>query len=181
MKLEKRGGQVPPPTEDSADTPPTGGKKPVIVYILILFVVAFLLMALSLLMHQHSNTVALGQQLNDSIAAMKEAQNAQEKIAELEQELKEANTIAQQFADANETSRNQASHAQYILEQTQDAMNWFWQLDEAYVLGNTERCQDVLAELAKMDDRSEGLINEYLTPQALERYEEIAASLNSSD
>ena len=180
MKLEKRGGQTPPPTEDPADTPPAGGKKPVIVYILILFVVAFLLMLLSLLMHQHSNTVALGQQLNDSIAAIKEAQNAQERIAELEQELKEANTIAQQFADANETSRNQASHAQYILEQTQDAMDWFWHLDEAYILGDTARCQDILAELARMDG-SEGLIYEYLTPQALERYEEIAASLNSSD
>lgn len=58
MKFEKRadGGDVTP----SPETPDTG-KKPVIIYILILFLAAFMLMFLSLLAHQRSNSEALGQ------------------------------------------------------------------------------------------------------------------------
>ena len=37
------------------------GKKPVVIYIMILFIVAFLLMALSFVMHQRSNSEVLGQ------------------------------------------------------------------------------------------------------------------------
>lgn len=49
MKLEKRGdGETPVPQE------PSSGKKPVVVYIMILFIVAFLLMALSFVMHQRA-------------------------------------------------------------------------------------------------------------------------------
>ena len=51
--------------------------KPVITYIMILFIAAFLLMALSFLMHQRSNTEALGQ-LQSSMTAMQEIQATQE-------------------------------------------------------------------------------------------------------
>lgn len=177
MKLENRTGQVPSPGEGPEETPSADSKKPVIVYILILFIVAFLLMALSLLMHQHSNTEALGR-LNESIAAMKEAQDTQERIAELENELEEANAAARQFQDANETSRNQASHAQHILEQTREAMDCFWQLDEAYVLENTDQCAELLA---KMVQNTEDPLWEYLSPQAAEKYAEILAALRGGE
>ena len=70
MKFEKRadGGDVTP----SSETPDTG-KKPVIIYILILFLAAFLLMFLSMLSHQRSNTEALGQ-LQSSVSAIQEIQ-----------------------------------------------------------------------------------------------------------
>ena len=48
-------------TPASCQETPETGKKPVIVYILILFLAAFLLMFLSMLSHQRSNTEALGQ------------------------------------------------------------------------------------------------------------------------
>ena len=176
MKLEKRSERTSAPAENEADTPPTGGKKPVIVYILILFVVAFLLMALSLLMHQRSNTEALGQ-LNDSIAAMKDMQNSQERIAELEQELAQANAAAQEFSAANETSRNQAAHAQYRLEQAQEAMDWFWQLNEAYMLEDIPRCEEILAEMTR---NKEEPLSEYLSAMAADRYAEILSALEAS-
>ena len=71
MKFEKRadGGEV---TPASSETPETG-KKPVIIYILILFLAAFLLMFLSMLSHQRSNTEALGQ-LQNSVSAIQEIQ-----------------------------------------------------------------------------------------------------------
>ena len=81
MKFEKRadGGEV---TPASSETPKTG-KKPVIIYILILFLAAFLLMFLSMLSHQRSNTEALGQ-LQNSVSAIQEIQATQEQIIELQ-------------------------------------------------------------------------------------------------
>ena len=77
MKFEKRadGGEV---TPASSETPETG-KKPVIIYILILFLAAFLLMFLSMLSHQRSNTEALGQ-LQNSVSAIQEIQATQEHL-----------------------------------------------------------------------------------------------------
>ena len=80
MKLEKRSSgeaeETPLPQEESHS------KKPVVVYIMILFIVAFLLMALSFLMHQRSNTEALGK-LQSSVSAMQEVQVVQDKVIQL--------------------------------------------------------------------------------------------------
>ena len=86
MKFEKRadGGEV---TPASSETPETD-KKPVIIYILILFLAAFLLMFLSMLSHQRSNTEALGQ-LQSSVSAIQEIQATQEQIIELQKRLDE--------------------------------------------------------------------------------------------
>ena len=86
MKFEKRadGGDVTP----SSETPDTG-KKPVIIYILILFLAAFMLMFLSLLAHQRSNSEALGQ-LQNSVSAIQEIQTSQEQVIDLQKQLSEA-------------------------------------------------------------------------------------------
>ena len=84
MKLEKRSSgeaeETPLPQEEPHS------KKPVVVYIMILFIVAFLLMALSFLMHQRSNTEALGK-LQNSVTAMQEVQAVQDKVIQLQEEL----------------------------------------------------------------------------------------------
>lgn len=148
-------------------------QKPVIIYILVLFVVALMMMALSLLMHQRSNEEALGE-LTDSIAAMREAQSDQNRLNQLQKDLDEAKELLTEFENAAETARNQASHANYVLEQTQEAMNWFWQLDEAYVLNDTQRCAEILAE---MNQNPESPMQEYLSGKAADRYTEILAAL----
>ena len=69
MKFEKRtdGEQIPSsPQEDK----PSAGRKPVVIYIMILFIVAFLLMALSFVMHQRSNSEVLGELQNSVSAAI---------------------------------------------------------------------------------------------------------------
>ena len=84
MNLEKRtNGEepaAPAPKEESRS------KKPVVMYIMILFIAAFLLMALSFLMHQRSNTEVLGK-LQNSVTAMQEVQTLQDRIIELQEEL----------------------------------------------------------------------------------------------
>ena len=162
MKLEKRGSGNPvEPVEDDESK----GKKPVIVYIMILFIAAFLLMAWSFFSHQRSNTEALGR-LQSSMTAMQEVQELQDQVIALQKELAEAREAADTFEDANETARNQASHLEYTLERTQEAMEWFWQLDEAYLKSDLEMCKTILVEMEK---NTESPMTEYLTPLAVER------------
>lgn len=177
MKLEKRSAPVPPPAGDGAETPPSGGKKPVIVYILILFIAAFMLMALSLLMHQRSNTEALVQ-LNDSIAAMKELQTAQDRIVDLEQKLEETKDLLSQAELQAQAANDAHNNTTHILEETQTAMEWFWQLDEAFLREDFEMCRLILAEL---DAPAEAPLREYLTPLTTERYQEIREALDKRE
>ena len=90
MKFEKRtdGEQIPSsPQEDK----PSAGRKPVVIYIMILFIVAFLLMALSFVMHQRSNTEVLGE-LQDSVSAMQEIQSTQDALLDLQDQLETLKT-----------------------------------------------------------------------------------------
>lgn len=148
-------------------------QKPVIIYILVLFVVAFMLMALSLLMNQRSHEEALGE-LTDSITAMREAQSDQNRMNQLQEDLDKAKEMLTEFENAAETARTQAFQTDYALERTQEAMDWFWQLDEAYVLNDTQRCAEILAE---MNQNSESPMQDYLSGKAADRYTEILAAL----
>ena len=73
---------------------------------MILFIVAFLLMALSFLMHQRSNSEVLGE-LQDSVTAMQEVQATQDALLDLQNQLDEAQTTI----DALESSAEEADAA----------------------------------------------------------------------
>lgn len=159
--------------------PPGGsphGNKPVVVYIMVLFIAAFLLMALSFLMHQRSNSEVMGA-LQSSVSAMQELQVSQERIETLEKELEEAKAAADAFQDANETSRNQAAHMEHLLEQTQTALDWFWQLNEAYLQEDLVRCRALLDGMYVNGSP----LSDYLPPNsaAAERYQEILRTLDA--
>lgn len=170
MKLEKRseGGPAEPLEE-----PAPKGKKPVVVYIMILFIAAFLLMAWSFASHQRSNTEAFGK-LQSSMGAMQEVQELQDQVIALQKELAEVKEAAGAFQDANETARNQAAHLEEILMRTQEAMEWFWQLNEAYLKEDLETCRTILA---KMEEPSESPLIDCLTALAAERYQEIKGAV----
>lgn len=181
MKLEKRGDEIPPqnsgadPQEDSAG----GGKKPVIIYIFILFIVAFSLMALSLLMHQRNNAEAIGQ-LKESIAAMKDAQLAEMRAEELESQLEDAKAAYAQAILQAEAANDAQNNTAHILERTQEAMEWFWQLDEAYLRGDTDMCRDILAVMNQNDAAP---MHDYFPENGKteERYQEIVKALKEQD
>ncbi len=172
MMLERRDSAAP----DLEEKTESGGKKPVIIYILVLFLVAFLLMTLSLLAHQRSNTEAIGR-LQGSVSAMQEVQGLQEQVIALQKELSEAKEAAEIFEDANETSRNQASHMEYLLERTQEAAEWFWQLDEACLREDWDLCRTILGT---MEQNTASPMRDYLTPLAAERYQEIKAAAEAN-
>lgn len=176
MKLEKRGDELTPQAGGSPrENSDGGGKKPVIIYILILFIVAFFLMALSLLMHQRNNTEAIGQ-LKESIAAMKDAQLAEERAADLENQLAEYQEACAQAELRAQAANDAQNNTAYILERTQEAMEWFWQLDEAYLRGDTDMCRVILET---MNRNAASPMSEYFPQDSktAERYQEIVQAL----
>ena len=122
MKFEKRSGDAETPAPAPEDKPSTG-KKPVVIYIMILFIVAFLLMALSFLMHQRSNSEVLGE-LQNSVSAMQEIQATQDALVDLQNQLKDAEDTIDDLESA-------AADQQQALEASQR--------DAA---GDLEACQD---------------------------------------
>lgn len=124
-------------------------QRSVIFYISILFVAAFLLLSMSLMMErrQHAeNLDDLNQSLTglkDSVSAMQSVQQLyeentalMERVAELEAELKDLNTqtdsLTQELADQ---------------EKTIQAMDWFWQIDEAYVRSRWSQARSLVQQM----------------------------------
>jgi len=117
--------------------------KPVVTYIMILFIAAFLLMALSFLMHQRSNTEALGQ-LQNSVTAMQEVQATQEKNIELQEQLTELQVELDKTTAAYD---GQLSALVDDLDRKQlelDAMTNLYLLQQSYSAGEYEVCQEII-------------------------------------
>lgn len=147
MKLEKRSsGETAQPQE--TDVRPTG-KKPVVVYIMILFIAAFLLMALSFLMHQRSNSEALGQ-LQNSVSAMQEVQSTQEKIIQLQEELAQLEKELDSREDALQAALDDAASLQERCdetEQTLDALTALYCLQQKYSARDYESCREIIQDM----------------------------------
>ena len=123
MKFEKRSGDEAETPSSAPEETPSTGKKPVVIYIMILFIVAFLLMALSFLMHQRSNSEVLGE-LQDSVTAMQEVQATQDALAEAQREnqaLLALYTIQQQYS-AGDLAGCQASIDAFEASEYRDAL-----------------------------------------------------------
>lgn len=145
MNLEKRSSGAPeeqPPQENSSR------KKPVVVYIMILFVVAFLLMALSFVMHQQSNSKVLGE-LQDSVSAMQEIQATQDRLLEIEKELSDTEDALEQAESDLDAAKQETLEAQ----QVQEALLALYELQQLYSAGDLDSCMETLQ---RMDD--EGLV-----------------------
>ena len=146
MKFEKRAAAGETPTEQE---PQETGKKPVIVYILILFLAAFLLMFLSLLAHQRSNSEALGK-LQNSVSAIQEIQ------------------------DKLKTSEDSAT----ALEKENNALLALYTLQQEYLTGNLDGCRLTLQEFSdqKLDELLPDTAPEGVTTPA-QRYLELKEAI----
>lgn len=154
MKFEKRadGGEV---TPASSETPETG-KKPVIIYILILFLAAFLLMFLSMLSHQRSNTEALGQ-LQNSVSAIQEIQATQEQIIELQKRLDETEAERDEAKEELKVISDSISD----LEKTSQALMALYNLQQEYLTGNLDGCLLTLQEISRPASRRASAQHQY--------------------
>lgn len=131
-------------------------KNSVFQYIAILFAAAFALLLFTYMMDRreaqetqqqnqeqiedlNQQTMSAVQSLNDLYA---QNDDLKAQVEELQQQLSEAGSRA----DAAESA---AAETQTTLDQTKIAMDWFWQLDEAYVRGKKALAREILEKLAE--------------------------------
>ena len=130
MKFEKRSGDEAETPSSAPEETPSTGKKPVVIYIMILFIVAFLLMALSFLMHQRSNSEVLGE-LQNSVSAMQDA------LLDLQNQLDEAQTTI----DALESSAEETDAALAEAQRENQALLALYTIQQQYSAGDLAGCQ----------------------------------------
>lgn len=174
MKFEKRadGEDVTPTSSETPDT----GKKPVIVYILVLFLAAFLLMFLSMLSHQRSNTEALGQ-LQNSVSAIQEIQTSQEQVIELQNQLSDM----QKELDAAQEASQGKDDSIAQLEKETDALLALYNLQQEYAAGNLDGCRVTLQEI---NDQNLAELLPKTAPEGItapaQRYQELREAILNS-
>ena len=170
-------------------------QKSVFQYITILFAAAFVLLLYTFMMERRQNDI-LQQQSNDklnqlqqqSISAVQSLDNLykeneelkrsvdylQEQVAQLEQEKLK---LDQDLAAAQDTNQWQQRSA--------EAMDWFWQVDEAYVRGKYSLCRTLMRHLEDTGDGDP--LKNYLPQESAtkngrfspyDRYEEIYNALH---
>ena len=168
MKLEKRSSGA-AETETSVETG-AAGKKPVIIYIMILFIVAFLLMALSFVMHQRSNSEVLGE-LQSSVSAMQEIQNTQEQMAALQTQLDELEKEKEELSEQLDAANQNLDTAQ----QGCTALQQLYVLEREYAAGDLDACRNTLQEMEDLHlvDALRPVSDFQFTPNPMERYEQL--------
>lgn len=136
----------------------------VFTYMAILFAAAFLLLLMAFLMQQRANRETiddLTQSMTDSMTSIHSLQSLVEVNQTLEAEndaLKEEKAALEKKISAlegslgiykvqNETHMANSQAAQKSLE----AMDWFWQVDEAYVRGRYTLCRELMAAMEEQD------------------------------
>ena len=173
---ETRPAYVPPATREKR-------QRSVVHYIAILFAAAFVLMLLTYVMDQRQNE-AVVDSLNQSLSDLQESlsdrsslQDIYENNMALIQEVDLLEEQIQQLTQDKQALTNQAEEQ----EKTVQAMDWFWQIDEAYVLGRYTLCRSLIQEL-----ETAGLTS-YLPQESItdngrfspaDRYQEIVDALS---
>ena len=147
--------------------------KPVIQYILVMFIAAFLLMALSLVMHQRTTTEGIGE-LQHSFSAMQSIQSQQEKVIELQDALNAADDERQALENTIQAMQEEAE----AKELEAKALEQLYILQQQYLAGDYEHCRSTIQTMETLE--LEGLLSEkkeYSVPSPAETYAAIKAEL----
>ena len=153
--------------------------RSVLLYLMILFAAAFLLMALSYLMQRRSSDQTI-QDLRQSVSSMQSVADIQQENQQLRQQLEELETqlneAEQQLQGLQGDLQTSAAREEKLIQ----ALDLFWQIDEAYVRGRYSLCRELIARME--DASSGGALKEYLPRESTtdnerfspyDRYEEI--------
>ena len=165
-----------------ADRAKPGSRRSVLIYLVILFAVAFVLLLLSYIMQQRSSEETIDG-LKQSVSAMQSAQDAYEENALLKQQLEQLEQQAETDQAERDRLQQQIQDLQQQvqeLEYTAQAMDWFWQINEAYVRGRYTLARELIdqmgSELPRYLPRESITDNERFSPY--DRYQEIYDALN---
>lgn len=129
-------------------------------YLVVLFAVAFLLLLMAYFQQQRLNDQTASDALKQSASAVDSIQQLLDQNKVLNEENEALKEQVDQLSDQLKEAQGQLdvlpdviSHQEYTLKQTKAAMDWFWQLDEAYVRGRYALCRELIKV---MEDAADG-------------------------
>lgn len=191
--------ESPSPTQDKepaaegkkADKSLTPGQqkrrqKSVFQYIAILFGAAFVLLLFTFLMErrqyqllQEQNAAQIDD-LQQSVNAVQSLNSLYEENAALKEKTQELEDQVADLEDQVADLEQQVSDLSEQAEKTSQAMDWFWQIDEAYVRGRYSLCRQLIQSLEEANLK-EWLPKESITDNGrfspYDRYQEIYDAL----
>lgn len=122
-------------------------------YIAILFAAAFLLLLFTFVMERRQHELLLEENeeqinnLQQSVTAVQSLQSLYDENAALKEQVDELEARLDEAERELDVLPDTISHLETSLEQTSAAMDWFWQIDEAYVRGRYALCRDLIERL----------------------------------
>ena len=130
------------PVDRTAPRPRRKHQKPVVQYIAILFAAAFLLLGLTFFMERRQSAQTIDH-LNESISGLKESVSAMQSVEGLYAENEALKAKVTELEAENEVLKAQTTQQTESLS----AMDWFWQIDEAYAKGRYSLCRTLINSL----------------------------------
>lgn len=155
----------------------------VLLYLVVLFAVAFLLLLLAYFQQQRQSN-ATTDALKQSISAVQSIENLITENEQLRDRVNELEPQAAALEKENKDLKTLADNLTVQLEKTQQAMDYFWQVDEAYVRGRYGLCRDLIQDLEDVSSGSP--LKDYLPAESAtdtdryspaQRYQEIYDAL----
>ena len=169
-ETKKAPAYVPPDTKDKR-------QRSVFKYITILFAAAFVLMLLAFMMERRQNEQVVDS-LNESVSGLRESLSSMQSAQDIYDENMELIEQINELQSENDRLTNEnrdLSNSQKSSEQAVEAMGWFWQIDEAYVLGKYSLCRSLIEEMG--EELAAALPTEAVTDNGrfspADRYQEI--------
>ena len=180
-----------PAQENKTDKPLTPGQqkrrqKSVFQYIAILFGAAFVLLLFTFVMERRQYQMLQEQNeaqiddLQQSVNAVQSLNSLYEENAALKEKTQELGEENQDLQEQVDQLEQQVSDLSVQAEKTSQAMDWFWQIDEAYVRSRYSLCRQLIESL-EAAGLKEWLPKESITDNGrfspYDRYQEIYDAL----
>lgn len=157
-------------------------RNPVLFYLMILFAAAFLLLLMSFLMQRRANQEAITNLQETSNSATQSLENTVQQNKELTKQVKDLEKAA---SDNQNTIRDQEKELKDLesqvdnLTKSTQALDWFWQINEAYARGRYTQARSLIQEMGQ--DLPNYLPKESVTDNGryspYDRYQEIYEAL----
>lgn len=157
-------------------------RNPVLFYLMILFAAAFLLLLMSFLMQRRANQEAITNLQETSNSATQSLENTVQQNEEL---TKQVEDLEKAVSDNQNTIRDQEKELKDLEGQVDDltkstqALDWFWQINEAYTRGRYTQARSLIQEMGQ--DLPNYLPKESVTDNGryspYDRYQEIYEAL----
>lgn len=126
-------------------------RQSVVQYIAVLFAAAFLLLGMSYAMEKRQNAQEVDDLKKQSNSAMQSVEVLIQENEDLKQQVDDLKRQLEQTESAHLQSEEELTRAQSDAANTAAALDWFWQIDEAYVKNKWSLCRSL------MQDMPEGL------------------------